>query len=100
GSWAGPGLIGLLAVIAAGMLLVTGRYPEQGFDFVLGMNRWVLRVGAYAGLMTDRDPPFRVDLGGRDPGTLTLASAGGTGPGRGGGHSYGTLARSGGSTGR
>jgi hypothetical protein len=80
GSWAGPGLIGLLAVIAAAMLLVTGRYPEQVFDFVLGMNRWVLRVGAYAGLMTDRYPPFRMDLGGRDPGTLTLASAGGPGP--------------------
>ena len=71
--WGGSGLIGLLAVIAAVVLLVTGRYPEQIYDFVLGMNRWVLRVAGYAGLMTDVYPPFRLDMGGRDPGTLTLA---------------------------
>jgi Domain of unknown function (DUF4389) len=72
GNWAGFGLIGILAVIAAVMLLVTGRYPEQIFDFVLGLNRWVLRVAGYAGLMTDKYPPFRLDMGGHDPGTLTL----------------------------
>ena len=47
------GLIGLLAVTAAVALLVTGRYPEQLCGFVLGLNRRVLRVGGYAGLMTD-----------------------------------------------
>lgn len=76
GSWGGAGLIGILAVIAAVMLLVTGRYPDQIFDFVLGMNRWVLRVAAYAGLMTDQYPPFRLDMGGHDPGTLILPLAG------------------------
>ena len=74
-----PGLIGLLAVIAAVVLLVTGRYPEQLYNFVLGMNRWVLRVAGYAGLMTDRYPPFRLDMGGADPGTLTLPPTAGPG---------------------
>lgn len=77
----GWGLIGLLAVIAAVVLLVTGRYPRQLYDLVLGLNRWVLRVAGYAGLMTDKYPPFRLDMGGPDPGTLTLPSAAGAGPG-------------------
>ena len=76
GSWAGIGLIGILALIAAVMLLVTGRYPDQIFDFVLGLNRWVLRVAAYAGLMTDQYPPFRLDMGGHERGTLTLPPTG------------------------
>ena len=79
--WGGFGLIGIVAVIAAVGLLVTGRYPERIFDFVLGLNRWVLRVAGYAGLMTDKYPPFRLDMGGPDPGTLTLPPAAGPGPG-------------------
>ena len=55
-------------LIAAIVLLFTGRYPKPLYDFVMGMDRWALRVGAYAALMTDRYPPFRLDQGGTDPG--------------------------------
>jgi hypothetical protein len=65
GPWAG-GLVGILVVIAAVTLLFTGRYPQSLFDFIIGLNRWVFRVIAYAGLMTDRYPPFRLDQGGRE----------------------------------
>ncbi len=65
GGWGGEnggggGLVPVLAIFAGVALLFTGRYPEDIFKFVVGMNRWTYRVFAYGALMTDRYPPFRL----------------------------------------
>jgi hypothetical protein len=62
GGWRySPGVLGVLVAIAAVLLLVRGRYPRDIFSLVVGINRWALRVAAYAGLMRDEYPPFRLD---------------------------------------
>ena len=49
----------ICVVIAWFAILFTGRYPRGLFDFVLGVQRWGLRVGAYVWLLiTDKYPPF------------------------------------------
>ena len=61
------GLFGLLVVITAIILLITAKYPQQLFALIVGFNRWIYRVIAYAALMTDQYPPFRLDQGGSEP---------------------------------
>ena len=51
-----------ITVIAWFAIVFTGRYPRGMFNFVVGWNRWALRVSAYAFLLvTDRYPPFSFD---------------------------------------
>ena len=46
-------------VVAWFAILLTGRYPQALFHYVVGVGRWSLRVSAYAFLLvTDRYPPF------------------------------------------
>ena len=49
----------VLLVVAWFAILFTGRYPRGIFNFMVGLNRWGLRVVAYVWLLTtDRYPPF------------------------------------------
>jgi hypothetical protein len=49
-------------VIAWFAILFTGRYPKSLFDFVMGVQRWFLRVAAYMALLvTDKYPPFSLE---------------------------------------
>jgi hypothetical protein len=61
------GLISVLCLIAGVHLALGRRYPESLFGLVMGLHRWVWRVTAYAALMRDEYPPFRLDSGPDDP---------------------------------
>ena len=60
GRGGGGGLNSTLVLIAAIALLFTGKYHKDIFKLAVGLNRWSYRVGAYAALMTDEYPPFRL----------------------------------------
>jgi hypothetical protein len=65
-------IIGLLAIVAAIIFALTGRYPQEIFDLLMGFNRWCYRVLVYVALMRDEYPPFRLDAGGDDPGHVVV----------------------------
>jgi len=52
--------IGAVFAVLFGFFAVvfTGEYPEGARDFLVKAYRYALRVEAYAGLLTDRYPPF------------------------------------------
>ncbi len=79
-AWVASGLLGLLVCIAAISLLFRSSYPQSLYRLIMGINRWALRVTAYAALMTDTYPPFRLDQGGAEPEPRPLPSVPATRP--------------------
>lgn len=59
--WVLVGIQNIVVLIAWFAILFSGTYPRPLFTFMLNVERWVLRVEAYAFLLiTDRYPPFRL----------------------------------------
>lgn len=54
------GLTFILAIFAAIVVMFKGHYPKDIFKLVIGINSWSYRVFAYASLMIDEYPPFRL----------------------------------------
>jgi hypothetical protein len=52
------GLGTILALFGAIARMFSGKYPEDIFKLVVGINLWRIRVAVYTGLMTDIYPPF------------------------------------------
>jgi hypothetical protein len=52
---------GVVTIIAWFTILITGVYPQNIYDFGVGVLRWRLRVEAYMLLMVDAYPPFSLE---------------------------------------
>ncbi len=61
------GVLAVLMLVVGVLLLFRHTYPRTIFDLAMGLNRWVIRAGAYAAFMTSEYPPFRLDQGGSEP---------------------------------
>jgi hypothetical protein len=61
------------------VLLITGRCSPPLVNVIVGVDRWINRVIAYAALMTDQSPPCRLDPGGSEPVVPPPFPAGGPG---------------------
>src|SRR5918911_1358697 len=61
------GVLAVLMLVVAVLLLFRNTYPRGIFDLAMGLNRWVIRAGAYAALLTPEYPPFRLDQGPSEP---------------------------------
>ena len=51
---------GILGMIAFWVILFTGQYPENWFNFQVGLMRWNLRLNASLGNLVDGYPAFGV----------------------------------------
>jgi hypothetical protein len=49
---------GVLTFLAFWVVLFTGKYPKNWFDFNIGTLRWILRVMGYQFYIFDQYPPF------------------------------------------
>ena len=54
-------ILGILMLAVGIILLFTGKYPEDLFKFIVGMNRWIFRASIYISLMRDEYPSFSLD---------------------------------------
>lgn len=61
------------AIFAWFALLFTGRYPEGLYNFNSGVLRYFVRVNSYAGLLTDKFPPFGISTDPTYPVRLQVA---------------------------
>jgi uncharacterized protein DUF4389 len=64
---------GVLWIVAWFAVIILGRWPDGLRDFVVGVNRWSMRVEAYFLLLTDLYPPF--SLGGGATGAVGVPTA-------------------------
>jgi hypothetical protein len=51
----------IVRFLAFWIVLFTAKYPQGMFDFMVGVQRWGLRVSAYMMYLTDTYPPFSLE---------------------------------------